>query len=790
MDNQLRKALERRGLPAASSERDAQDFYQHLSMDDKGKLGVELAGPDVRVPDPEPLQVREALVDEELTTRSVSLRAATIDEQQRSVEAVIATEQPVTVWDWRRGEPIDEILLIDGARLPDQLPLLANHSRWDLDDVLGSARKISADRAQILARLYFAEGDDPADRAWNKARQGHLTDVSIGYRVVESTDIQPDSTAKVNGRTFKSGRRALRIATAWEPVEVSLVPIGADQAAKLRQSKPFRLRGKNTMDPKLRTYLESIGLRAEADDAEANLFQGKLTGEQQTRADELAAAGQRADPPADPPPATPPPANTQRSDPPAATATTSPDPAEIARQATTAERERVRQITELAGTDLPQAVRERAIGEGWDVNRASQEFLAALRTGRQPSDPPVPGGPAIHGRDAATGLSARTLAAGLIAGNGLDPTQHRMHNGRQTPLRANQITEQEAEQGERFARLSAVDICRQAAFLDTGRAILDPEEAIRSAVSGATLTNVFTTSAYASLMSAWETIGDTTAGWCDEEDVANFQTQEDVSLTPSTRLEQLPRGDTAKHATASDSKETYKIARYAKQFVIDEQDILDDRLGALMRMPAEMGEAARRVRPDLVYSIMLENPSLVADSTAVFHADHSNLGSAVLGATSLKAGISAMVKQRINSNVLNIRPRFLIVPAELEWTARELTASVALSKLFSTSNDPFYAQLNLLAQEGIRVVIDDRLGATGVIDPRTGSARTGSNTAWYLAMGGTKSIRVAYRRGTNRAPSMRSFALDRGQWGIGWDINLDIGAAFLEYRPWYKSSGA
>jgi hypothetical protein len=37
---------------------------------------------------------------------------------------------------------------------------------------------------------------------------------------------------------------------------------------------------------------------------------------------------------------------------------------------------------------------------------------------------------------------------------------------------------------------------------------------------------------------------------------------------------------------------------------------------------------------------------------------------------------------------------------------------------------------------------------------------------------------------------MRSFVLDKGQWGLGWDINLDIGAVFTEYRTWYKSTGA
>jgi hypothetical protein len=37
---------------------------------------------------------------------------------------------------------------------------------------------------------------------------------------------------------------------------------------------------------------------------------------------------------------------------------------------------------------------------------------------------------------------------------------------------------------------------------------------------------------------------------------------------------------------------------------------------------------------------------------------------------------------------------------------------------------------------------------------------------------------VAYRRGTEPlARSSASFTLDKGQWGIGWDVNLDIGAS-------------
>lgn len=741
-----------------------------------------------------PLQTRNnAVLD--LTTRAMPVRAATANEQERSIEATIATESPVEVYDWRSGKTIDEVLRADGAHLPAQIPLLATHDRYSLDSILGSARDLQVGDGRITGRLFFAKDDQDADKAWNKTRQGHLTDVSVGYRAEEFVEIQPEQTATVSGQPYTAGKRAMRIVTRWTLKEVSLVPIGADQAAKMRQDANTNnppLKG-NMMNKDLREYLESLDLRADATDADALAYHDKLAGEQRTRADALK-DGKRQDPPAensqrsDP---QPPAENGQRADPPAAGGITQAELDNAIRKSRDDDRTRRREITKLAGDDVPEAIRERAIDEDWDDTRISREFLGAVREGRSSGV-----GTAIHSRSHDADCNVRSLAAGMLIGQGVDPTKHSLHNGQSDARSADALTEQDADRGHEFRALSAVDLVRECAAIDTGRYHRDPAEAFRAAVSGATFGHVFSTNVYARLIAGWETIGDTTLGWCDEEDVPNFMQQEDISLQANARLEKLARGDTAKHATASDSHETYKIARYAKQFVVDEQDILDDRLNAIMRMPFEMGEAARKFRPDLVYSLMMENPALVADTSAVFNATavtttggHANLGSAVLGSDAMKAAISAMGKQRLNGNVLNIRPNFLIVPAELEWTARALTASAALAKLFADSSDPFYSQMNLLAQEGIRVVIDDRLGAVGVVDPITGVVRTGSDTAWYMAMGGSKSIRVAYLRGTNRQPVMRSFMLDKGQWGIGWDIKLDIGAAFMEYRGWYKSTG-
>ena len=191
----------------------------------------------------------------EISVRSFQVRAESIDETSRSVEACIATEDPVTVMDWQRYELIDEVLRMDGAELPDQVPMLENHYRFSLDDQLGSARQLRVQGDQGFGRLYFAK-DERSERAWQKVKERHVRDVSVGYRSLEYVDIPAGQSASVKGRSYTARQRTLRVTTRWEAREVSLTPIGADKRAKIRSEE-------KSMNPKLRKYLETHhGLRA------------------------------------------------------------------------------------------------------------------------------------------------------------------------------------------------------------------------------------------------------------------------------------------------------------------------------------------------------------------------------------------------------------------------------------------------------------------------------------------------------------------------------------------------
>lgn len=732
----------------------------------------------------EPLTFRNAPTADrrDMISRSITVRAATINEEERSVEAVLSTETRALVFDWQRYEPIEEILIAGGARFDAQVTFLENHSRYELANVLGSIRSVRIEGQQVVGRLHFSQSNTRAVEAWNMVREGHLTDVSIGYRAEQFTDIEPNTTRVVNGKSYTAGARRLRVTTAYRIREGSLVPIGADQAAKIRADAglaPFQEQG---MNPQLRQYLLSLGLRADATDEQAADFRSLLSNEQSARAEAIEAGREQF------------PAVETRSDANPPPPRIAPDTRPTDEDVRTAERNRIEGIRALAAPNTPPELVQRAINENMTPEAAGLLILRHERQQFQATPAPF----AIHSRNHDRDCEREALAAGLLLRTGsrvIDPNASEATRRQQ---------EQNAERGERYRDLSLVDVCREACRISQAR---DPETGaepwgreswIRSAISTPSLSYIFTTSVNARLLASYEEAPDSTDGWVYEADIANFLQQERIGLGKVTGLKKLGKGGTAQHATTDDTQETYKIARYAEQMVIDEQDIINDNVDAFVRLPMEFGMAAARVRPDLVYAILLANAAL-SDSVALFHASHANLtsgGSSALSATSLKAGIVAMGKQTTSINgetiQLNIVPRYLLVPQDLVFTARELVRSTQIIIAGTAGSVTERGNANTIADLDLQIRVDNRLGTAGVTDPSSETAYTGSATNWFLSADPVagRTIEVGYLAGTNRRPRLRRFTLEKGQWGVGWDINLDIGAKALGAKGLYKSAGA
>lgn len=183
----------------------------------------------------------EATAKTEMTARSFCTRADSVNPETRSVEAILVTQHRVRAFDMKRRETIEEILLLDGLDMPDQLPLVDTHPEARLghalevttDELYGSVREIRRERNTFVGTLHFA-ADPASDLRWQKCRDGHLRDVSLGYVVSEATTIPAYQRKSVNGREYRASARPLRVATQARARECSLTVLGADARCHLR----------------------------------------------------------------------------------------------------------------------------------------------------------------------------------------------------------------------------------------------------------------------------------------------------------------------------------------------------------------------------------------------------------------------------------------------------------------------------------------------------------------------------------------------------------------------------
>lgn len=150
---------------------------------------------------------------------------------------ILATEQPAPVFDWARQAVVQEVLQLEGiTATARQIPLLDSHNRRSAADLIGSVEVtpgslITAGTYRALPGLVrFSEASDLARETRQKVAEGHLTDGSIGYRVLDSVWIPAGDTARVNGREYTG---PLKVSTRAQIMEFSITPIGADTLAKI-----------------------------------------------------------------------------------------------------------------------------------------------------------------------------------------------------------------------------------------------------------------------------------------------------------------------------------------------------------------------------------------------------------------------------------------------------------------------------------------------------------------------------------------------------------------------------
>jgi len=603
-------------------------------------------------------------------TPMLSLRAAvrpeSVDEENRTVELTWTTGSKGRRYSWDVGSYMEELEVTDQAlrleRLNNGAPFLGVHNQWELRAVLGVVEKAWVEGGEGRALVRFSQRPD-ADEVFRDVKDGILRNISVGYAVhrYEVTDEDGDKLP-----TYR--------AVDWEPLELSLVPVGFDDGAKVRNAK--------TLDEytgqRFQTEFKSREAEQPAEQTAAVATtpeEIEMTPEEQRAADEL-----------------------------------------IRREAAEAERTRsttIRQMAKKVG--LSDEVADDLIQRGVPADKASAEMIDKLAE-RQAADQPETRNsqPTVVGAQDTSVLIAKreAMASALL---------HRCNPASKLD-----------DAGREFRGARLIDMAREFVTMAGGQTRgMTPQEIARAALgcdrSAVRAAGMHSTSdfplllgstvnrtlrdAYALAPQTWRTLGRQTT-------VPDFRAVTRAALGDISALEKVTESGEYKYGTMSEDGAPLKVVKFGKIIAITWEAIVNDDLGALNRVPQALGAAAAQTESDVVWDLLLGNPNFT-DGKALFHADHGNLAAAggAINTTTLAAARAAMRKQKSKAgHFLNIGPEYLVVGPDKELEAFQFTSSQYVPAKNADINDSRNASLTVIVDARISGNQWYLYAAPGVVD--------------------------------------------------------------------------
>lgn len=429
----------------------------------------------------------------------------------------------------------------------------------------------------------------------------------------------------------------------------------------------------------------------------------------------------------------------------------------------------------------------------WAVHEVSLVSIPADPQAKIRSQQFIRGGtmsraPAAHSRQSITGqASVGQLTSALMLRAGInDPTRHRAafdNLGNLVRVAPSLHTERDADLAQSMVDLPAREIMRRAAALDghdlcanygnVGQFLWTRRASIVN------LSDLYRNTMGSFVLSGWDSAGDSTDDWIEEVDQINYLPQPAARIS-GMQLTHHAKGGVADGVNIEAVAENMTLSRFSAEFTIDEIDVVNAfSMGSDLFdtvIPKQMGAAARAMKPNLAYAVLLANPNM-ADGLPLFDVTHGNLfGSAAIADATISAAAAAMGKQRERGVDLNLRASHLITPLAIERDGRKLVAEIDL--------------LNEASTPAPIVRSDSRLD-NGVVHPLTKAELAGSASTWFMASSTPgHGLQASFLKGTGRMPTIHMSMLEQGEFGYSFTVKHSIGITPIGWRGLAKNQVA
>ena len=672
---------------------------------------------------------------------------------------------------WKHPVVVD----LAGLELPESVPLLANHQNKTASRV-GMVTASVKDNALEIDGQIVSESEDARDIV-AQSKAGADWQLSIGADVVKAELVR--SSREVNGQIFEGPFYHVQHSTLRE---ISVVAVGADAKTTMKVSASFNLQPQNikgegtTManeDPKKEP--ENKKNEPENKTAAPKTAPEKKTDDPKPK---LEPAAKEAPKTKEEPKIKEEPKQEPKTEPKAEAAATpltiQAQAQEAAQLAVKAERERVSEIQTICAGEYAEIERQ-AISAGWSPEETTQKVLKALRDNRPAADVNISVKSKPEG-----GEMRKTLEAAMCLRLGIPGDSLIAEYGDQTVHRGDEVSDIPLKQ-LLIECLKIEGVTVPASF---------GNDTIHAAFSTVSLPGILSNVANKKLLQSYKAQPIIATKLCSTGDLNDFKENDRFRLTDAGDLKPIGADGEIKEGGLSEERATNQLETYGKKFCLTRKMIINDDLGAFMKVPVAMGNRAARLIDQLFFTRLLSNPEQ-RDGKKLFATEHLNLLSgakSVLGAEGLRLAVQMFLDQ-VDSDAqpINIEPRYLLVPTGLKHTAIELTKGATLIIAGGDGTDgaipTIRPALNSLVDENLQVVSSPYL-ANAAYD---GS----SDSAWYL-FGDPATVdtcEIGYLRG-KRTPTVERGDTDFNTLGLWFRVYFDLGVREQDHRGMVKSAGA
>lgn len=245
-----------------------------------------------------------------------------------------------------------------------------------------------------------------------------------------------------------------------------------------------------------------------------------------------------------------------------------------------------------------------------------------------------------------------------------------------------------------------------------------------------------------------------------QNNLSDFRARSVVRMGGAPSLEKVNESGEFHYGTIADAANTWRLATFGRIMALSRQALVNDDLGGFADLITKYGLAAARREADELVAALTAAPT--ADGAALFSAARSTQIPDALGANGVAAAVLAMRSQKDGEALINQDPGYLIVPAALEYTARQVVAAITPIK---TSDVQPYS---------LKVIVEPRLDAV-------------SKVQWYLAANNQTAFEHGYLDGAEgvQVTTREGFTTD----GLEVKARLDFGCGWVAPYGWVKGLG-